>query len=177
MKNKMNWKLKRIKVSELKEFNKNPRQFTTKGMEDLKKSISKFGIAEPIVCNNDFEIIGGHARKKTLEELGIEEVDVYFPDNKLSEKEIKELNIRLNKNVAGEFDFSILENEFEIPDLLEWGFEEEDFMRQEIKHENIFPFKKSHILISFSPEIITQIQGYIEAILGVKGVEVEQSSN
>ena len=120
----MNWKLKKIKVSDLKEFKGNPRNLTEKGMADLKKSITKFGIAEPIVCNTDLEIIGGHARKKTLEDLQIKEVDCYIPNKKLSKQEVKELNIRLNKNIAGEFDFDILANEFEMPDLKEWGFEE-----------------------------------------------------
>ena len=32
--------------------------------------------------------------------------------------------VRLNKNIAGEFDFDILANEFEMSDLLEWGFED-----------------------------------------------------
>jgi hypothetical protein len=41
----------------------------------------------------------------------------------LDEKEVEELNIRLNKNV-GEWDFDTLGNEFETSDLLEWGFTE-----------------------------------------------------
>jgi len=40
----------------------------------------------------------------------------------LSEKEVEELNIRLNKN-TGSWDFDVLANEFELPDLVEWGFE------------------------------------------------------
>ena len=120
----MNWKLKKIKVSDLKEFKGNPRNLTEKGMADLKKSITKFGIAEPIVCNTDLEIIGGHARKKTLEDLQIKEVDCYIPDKKLSKQEVKELNIRLNKNIAGDWDFDILANEFEMDMLKDVGFED-----------------------------------------------------
>mgnify|MGYP003395732199 CR=1 FL=1 len=37
---------------------------------------------------------------------------------------MQELNISLNKNIAGEFDWDILANEFKIPELKEWGFEE-----------------------------------------------------
>ena len=126
----INWTLKKIKVSDLKEFKGNPRNLTEKGMADLKKSITKFGIAEPIVCNTDLEIIGGHARKKTLEDLKIKEVDCYIPDKKLSKQEVKELNIRLNKNIAGTWDFDILANEFDSLDLKEWGFTE-DFIVDE----------------------------------------------
>jgi DNA modification methylase len=71
-------------------------------------------------------ICGGHGRKKILERLGIKEVDCYIPSRKLTQKEFDELNIRLNKNIAGEFNFDVLANEFDLQDLLEWGFEEKE---------------------------------------------------
>jgi ParB-like chromosome segregation protein Spo0J len=121
---KIIWTLKKQKVSELKENPKNPRNLTKKGLDDLEKSITKFGVAEPLVVNSDGMICGGHGRKKILERLNIKEVDCYYPSRKLTPKEFDELNVRLNKNIAGEFNFDILANEFELPDLLEWGFEE-----------------------------------------------------
>ena len=120
----MKWNLKKVKVSDLKENPNNPRKLTEKGLKDLEKSISKFGIAEPIVCNSDLMICGGHGRKKILERLNIKEVDCYLPEKKLTQKQFDELGIRLNKNIAGEFDFDILANEFEVDELIEWGFEE-----------------------------------------------------
>ena len=120
----MNWKIKKIKVSELKENPSNPRRLTEKGLKDLENSIVKFGVAEPLVCNTDLMICGGHGRKKILERLNIDEVDCYLPDKKLTQKQFDELGIRLNKNIAGEFDFDILANEFEIEELISWGFEE-----------------------------------------------------
>ena len=119
---KINWTLKNKKVSELKENPKNPRSLTKKGLEDLEKSMVKFGVAEPLVVNTDDMICGGHGRKKVLEKLNIKEVDCYYPNRKLTPKEFDELNIRLNKNIAGEFDMDILANEFDVPDLLDWGF-------------------------------------------------------
>ena len=123
----MNWKIKKIKVSELKENPSNPRRLTEKGLKDLEKSILKFGIAEPLVVNTDYMICGGHGRKKILEQLNIKEVDCYLPDKLLSKKQFDELGIRLNKNIAGEFNFDTLANEFEIDELIEWGFEEFEF--------------------------------------------------
>ena len=119
----MKWKLVKKKLSEVKPYSKNPRQMTKKGMEDLHKSSDKFGLAEPIVINTDGVVIGGHARLLALKEKGTKEFDCYIPDRKLTEKELQELNVRLNKNIAGEFDFDILANEFEFEDLLEWGFD------------------------------------------------------
>ncbi len=74
-------------------------------------------------------IIGGHQRKKILETLlGYDpdyQIDVRVPDRELSIDEARELNVRLNKNVA-EWDFDTLANNFELDDLLDWGFDEHD---------------------------------------------------
>lgn len=122
----LSWTSKTVKVTDLKEYKSNPRIFNEKGLSDLKASINKFGLAEPICCNPDLTIIGGHARKKTLIELGIKEVLIHVPERKLNEKEIKELNVRLNKNQAGNWDFDVLANDFEMEELKEWGFDESE---------------------------------------------------
>jgi len=122
-KKELKWHTEIKKISELVPYEKNPRQMTEKGMADLKKSIDTFGIAEPIVINTDNVIIGGHARYYTIKDNGSENVDCYIPDRKLTDKQVKELNIRLNKNIAGAFDFDILANEFELSKLIDWGFD------------------------------------------------------
>lgn len=137
----ISWTTKKVKVSNLKEYKGNPRTFTEKGIEDLKKSISKFGLAEPIVCNPDLTIIGGHARKKTLELLNIKEVIAYIPERELTPKEIKELNIRLNKNIAGEWNFDLLANEFKVKDLLDWGFENYELGISNVNIDDFFSDK------------------------------------
>ena len=120
----MNWHIEKRALSSLVEWQDNPRLLTKKGIADLKKSIEKFGCAEPLVINTDDTIIGGHGRKKVLESMGVSEVDCYLPDRTLTPEEVKEANIRLNKNIAGIFDTEKLANLFEIPDLLDFGFEE-----------------------------------------------------
>ena len=55
----------------------------------------------------------------------------------------KELNVRLNKN-TGDWDFDILGNLFELDNLLEWGFDDEEFLidlEDEIKEEEKEDFK------------------------------------
>ena len=95
----------------------------------MKASLAKFGIADPIIINTDNMIIGGHQRKKILETLlGYDpdyQIDVRVPDRELSIDEARELNVRLNKNVA-EWDFDTLANNFELDDLLDWGFDKHD---------------------------------------------------
>ena len=126
---KLTWHNEKRKIKDLVPYVANPRQITDKQAKDLKASLDKFGLAEPITINTDNTIIGGHQRKKILENLvGVDpdyEVDVWVPDRELSIDEMRELNVRLNKNVAG-WDFDTLANNFELDDLLDWGFEKSE---------------------------------------------------
>jgi ParB-like nuclease domain len=122
------WTVETRKLSELKAFEKNPRRITEKGLNDLIKSLELFGLAEPIVINRDDTIVGGHARVQALKRVKgkAAKVEVYVPDRLLDEKEVQELCVRLNKNVAGQFDFEMLGNEYDPRDLVAWGFSEEE---------------------------------------------------
>lgn len=120
----MKWKLEKRKIKDLKQHPRNPRQLTKKQAAHLKESLDKFGLCEPIVINQDNLIIGGHQRIKTLKKLEHKEVDCYVPDRQLDEQEVDELCLRLNQNV-GSWDWDILANEFDVCDLLDWGFDED----------------------------------------------------
>lgn len=120
--NMISWHTEKRKVSELKSYHKNPRTITEESIKDLRKSISRFGVAEPIVINLDNTVIGGHARVLVLQTDNVEEVDCWVPNRMLTDKQVEELNIRLNKNVAGSWDFDVLANKFDVEDLKEWGF-------------------------------------------------------
>jgi len=117
------WTIETRKLSELKAYDLNPRRITEKGLNDLIQSLKLFGLAEPIVINRDDTIIGGHARVQAIKRMKAKSAAVYVPDRLLDEKEVQELCIRLNKNVAGQFDFDMLANQFDPRDLVSWGFE------------------------------------------------------
>jgi|TARA_Y100000034_G_scaffold136692_1_gene214972 ParB-like chromosome segregation protein Spo0J len=125
---KIRWYNELRPLDSLTPWEKNPRIMKAKGMKDLKKSIDRFGLAEPIVINQDGTIIGGHARYYTLQEGSVDEVQCYVPDRNLSEKELEELNIRLNKNIAGDFDFEMLEDNFDVEELIDWGYDESELV-------------------------------------------------
>ena len=110
-------------VLDLKPATYNPRQISTKQFKDLKASIKKFGLVDPIIINKDNTVIGGHQRLKICKELKYIEIDCVVLD--LSKEEERELNIRLNKN-TGDFDMDILANEFDIDELTDWGFKHID---------------------------------------------------
>ena len=126
---KLLWHNEKRKLSELIPYDKNPRQLTKKQHSDLTKSLKKFGLAEIPAINTDNIICAGHQRIMILKEQtnGNDlEIDVRVPNRKLTAKEFQEYNIRSNKNL-GEFDFEILANDFEMDELIEWGFTDFDF--------------------------------------------------
>jgi DNA-directed RNA polymerase subunit F len=101
-----------VNIDDLKPSEYNPRKATKKEYEDLKKSILKFGVVDPLIVNSAENrkniVIGGHFRLKILKDLGYKEVPVIYVNIPDIEKE-KELNLRLNKNL-GEWDFDLLAN-------------------------------------------------------------------
>ena len=111
--------IEKIKINKLKPAAYNPRQISTKQYNDLKKSIQKFDLVDPIIVNKDMTVIGGHQRLKICKELKYKDVDCVVLD--LSKEQERELNVRLNKS-GGEFDVDILANEFDIDELTDWGF-------------------------------------------------------
>lgn len=121
----MKWNLEKRKVKELYEYAKNARTLTKEQAAHLYASIDKFGLCEPIVINQDGTVIGGHQRLRTMRKMGYKEVDVYVPDTPLGEREVEELNIRLNKN-SGDWDWDMLGNAWDVSDLLDWGFTEKE---------------------------------------------------
>jgi len=123
----INWKLERKSIKDLLKFQKNPRSLSKEQFQHLKKSIESFGLIDKPIVNTDNTIIGGHQRIKVLKGKGITEIECWVPDHQLSTQEIQELNIRLNKN-SGEWDWDILANEFEIPELLDWGFSPDELV-------------------------------------------------
>jgi hypothetical protein len=54
-----------------------------------------------------------------------EEIDVRVPNRPLTEEEFREYLIRSNKNTGG-WDFDVLANSFEVDELHDWGFSDQD---------------------------------------------------
>lgn len=137
---KLIWSNEKRIVNDLIPFDKNPRQLSIKQKADLEKSLKKFGLVEIPVINTDNTIIAGHQRLKILQLLdkGYEGIDVRFPNRRLNKKEVEEYNVRSNKN-TGDWDYDILANEFELDDLLEWGFTEDELAGFEDDVEEVEP--------------------------------------
>lgn len=116
-----------VPINELIPAEYNPRKHDDAASEQLKQSILRFGLVDPVISNSSPErknvIIGGHFRWEVAKELGYETVPVVYVDIPDLEKE-KELNLRLNKN-TGEFDWDLLAK-FDESFLSDVGFSTEE---------------------------------------------------
>lgn len=119
----LNWTSKTIQISELKEYEHNPRRIGKKEFEKLVSSIKEDGYHQRIIVNQDNVIIGGHQRKKALLEAGLKETDtveVLIPDRQLTQEELDRINIRDNLSF-GEYNLDILANRFNAETLVDFG--------------------------------------------------------
>lgn len=112
------------KIAELKPTEYNPRTITDKQFKDLQKSIKKFEVVEPAIVNMNAAreniIISGHQRIKAAAAIGLKEYPCIETDLAIDNE--RELNIRMNK-AGGDWDMNALEANFELDDLVYFGFE------------------------------------------------------
>ena len=116
----------KLKLSELKKLEWNPRTIKKEDLDKLTKSIEKFWVIEwrPFLVSNrtgENIIIWGNQRYEVCKKLGIKEVPVHIMEW-ISEEEEKEIIIR--DNISNwEWDWDILANEWDKEELEEWGLD------------------------------------------------------
>jgi len=120
-------KIEQVNITELRHPEVNPRKWSKDQTVQLKESIKRFGICDPLIVNSAKNrkgiIIGGNFRFEVIKQLGFTEVPVVYVNIPDIERE-KELNLRLNKN-TGEFDLKLL-SEFDEEILKGVGFTSEE---------------------------------------------------
>ncbi len=136
-----------VPVGSLKIADYNPRKHDKEATKQLKESLKRFGMVDPLVVNNAPErqnfVIGGHFRLEVMKELGYAEAPVVFINIPDLAKE-KELNLRLNKN-QGEFDFDLLA-EYDESFLADIGFKSEEL-------DQIFEIEKTEQTFDLEAEL------------------------
>jgi len=119
--------MNQIEIKKLKFAEFNPRKMSEKELNQLKKSLKRFGFVEPVVINKDTTLIGGHQRVRAWKEMGNTKVPYIQVDlDKIKEKA---LNLALNK-ISGEWDTEKLYkviDELRITEELDFtGFDEKE---------------------------------------------------
>ncbi|MEI6528668.1 MAG: DNA methyltransferase [bacterium] len=138
-------KIEYVTLNDLVSPDYNPRYWSDEATTELKESIKRYGIVDPLLVNSAEDrknvVIGGNFRLKVLKELGYETVPAVFINIPELDKE-KELCLRLNKN-QGEFDLSLLA-QFDEAFLSDIGFDSEelDSIFEEDTNEEQFDLKK-----------------------------------
>lgn len=127
MKNQTKIQTIEVSVNDLISAEYNPRKHDKVAANQLKESIIRFGLVDPIIVNSSPDrkniIIGGHFRWEVAKELGYKTIPVVYVDIPELDRE-KELNLRLNKN-TGEFDWDLL-SKFDSSLLIDVGFSSEE---------------------------------------------------
>ena len=133
------WHIEKRNINDLKHFENNPRTASKENLNKLNESIKSIGMAQPINITLDNVVLSGNMRLEVLKQQGVEEVEVYVPDTQLTERQQKEIVIRMNSNIAGDWDYDLLANEWEVEDLQTWGvdipvYEEENEKTKNKEH-------------------------------------------
>lgn len=84
--------IKRVPISQVVPWDKNPRGIKTKDFERLKKQIIKLGIYKPLICYEDkghFVVLGGNMRIRALKDLGLTEVEISIVKPKTEAEKIE----------------------------------------------------------------------------------------
>ncbi len=117
-------KIVKVKISEIKLNESNPRFIKDDKFKKLVKSIKDLPQMldiRPIVVNKDMMVLGGNMRLKACVEAGLSEVPIIIADNLTKEQE-KEFLIKDNVS-GGEWDWNMIANEWNEVELIEWGLD------------------------------------------------------
>jgi ParB-like chromosome segregation protein Spo0J len=117
-------KTEMVKISEVKNNPNNPRVIKDDKFEKLVRSIKEFPKMleiRPIVVNDDMIVLGGNMRLKACKEAGLKEVPIIKADD-LTEDEQRQFIIKDNVS-GGEWDWEMLQNDWNLEELDEWGLD------------------------------------------------------
>lgn len=124
--------LKNIPITELKPYPNNPRK-NDHAVDAVAASIREFGFKVPLVIDKDGVIVAGHTRYKAAQKLGLKELPCIVADD-LTDDQIKAFRLADNKTAElAEWDFELLDLEFDDIelDMGEFGFEDMQEPEQE----------------------------------------------
>jgi len=192
----------------MKHYHKNPRTITKQQFGDLQQWLAELGDLGGVVHDlNSDEIVAGNQRGRVFDvnRCDIVLVEEYSePDEqgtvalghivweghrysyravKWMPEQCEKANVVANR-AGGQWDFDVLANEFDLDDLLVWGFMEEDLIgidyenpilteeEQTIRQREMF-----RILISVPIDSAIDVKETMESLEGIEGIEIDYGAN
>lgn len=136
-----------VNLKDIRKNPKNPRKISKDKLEHLQESIETIPemlMADEIIVDENNMIISGHQRFEVLKRAGVEKVRV---KKCVGYTEAQKEEIMVRKNVIeGEFDSILMEDNFNIDDLIKWGAFD---VKKEISDEKEIEEKPPVIITSF----------------------------
>lgn len=153
-------KIEYVDINSIRPYEKNAKRHPKKQIEQIKKSIERFGMDDPIGIWKD-EIVEGHGRLIACKELGYEEVPIIRLDH-LTDEERKAYTLAHNKlTMNSDFNIDILNEELE--NILEinmedFGFDNilddiEEEIEPEIEFSEILGEEHNYIVLYFDNDV------------------------
>lgn len=193
---KLNWKTVQRRVGDLIPNPENYKKLSETKKNKLIASLEKFGLVDIPVIDFDDVLISGHQRLVCLIVMDRENeiIDVRYPNRKLTKEELKEYTLIANQQY-GDIDFDLLDSFLADVnlDLDNLGVDMSSFNhaveqitreisiepkeKKVVETKELKPFKRVHVLLSFPPEKIIELQSLLEKIMAFDFVEYDQISN
>ena len=154
-------KIEYVDINSIKPYKNNAKEHPKEQIEQIKNSINKFGMDDPIGIWKD-EIVEGHGRLIACKELGYTEVPIIRLDH-LTDEERKAYTLAHNKlTMNSDFDIDILNDELD--DILninmeDFGFNriikelEEDEEKPDIEFTEVLGEEHNYIVLYFDNEV------------------------
>lgn len=110
------------KTDEIYPYKKNAKKHGQKQINDVAKSIRKYGFVQPVVIDKDGVIVIGHCRTLAAQKIGMKEVPCVCVDE-LTPEQVNALRLVDNKTNESDWDFDILKEELVEVDLSAFDFD------------------------------------------------------
>ena len=155
----MELKIEYLPINALKPYEKNTRKHQKKDVDNIARSIEKFGMNDPIGIWKDNIIVEGHGRLLACKQLGMTEVPCVRLDH-LTDEQRREYAIAHNATAElSEWDFDILPDELSELDLQAFDF---DFGGS-LDEDNTETKERSEITLNESVSVVVECSDDEEA--------------
>lgn len=159
------------RIKDLHPYKNNAKKHSKEQVEQIAKSIKEFGFTQPVLIDENNNVIAGHGRILGAKKAGLKNVPTVCLRD-LSEEQVKAYRLVDNKLNESDWNFELLdeelENIFDI-DMTLFGFDidmTDEELEKEMEREVKFRTKEKHLVIvpCKSVEETKQVQKEIEQL-------------